>query len=235
MIKDKTIIMSQNTNKKSVQVQYQKETLFTLTWGDLEKLSGTLQQVVRNKTQSVYKSFQIQLLTPLDSQHSARIVNFNQYTQPVLTTNITLKELANILKDYPEINTLKLLEKMASSTVNTLTNDNPQPADILRQLLGIYSNTLIAQATDQKIQAIIAQIQLEKKALIVKNCTFHIFESILFGKQNAPLPSTDVALALNYKPVIAESQIIPEILKTHQNKKSSQDGILNFNKMFTKE
>ena len=224
LIKDKTLIMNQNTNKKSVQVQYQKETLFTLTWGDLEKLSGTLQQVVRNKTQSVYKSFQIQLLTPLDSQHSARIVNFNQYTQPVLTTNITLKELANILKDYPEINTLKLLGKMTSSAVNTLTNDNPQPADILRQLLGIYSNTLIAQATDQKIQAIMAQIQLEKKALIVKNCTFHIFESILFGKQNAPLPSTDVALALNYKPVIAESQIIPEILKTHQMLKCGRDA-----------
>ena len=226
LVKDK--IRKDTPTIQTVRVKYKQDVLFILelptvssnqhseNGGKEYDTEKNLQQEIKDKTNRTYTSFQIFIKKPLESKYCTNIRNFKKYTQPILSTRITLKELTHMIRDYPEITTITLRGQLNPSTNTASIQSNLNQADILRQLLGVYSNTLIAQASDQKIQEIVKEIETKNTTVVIGNCTFQVFENILFGKLTSPTTVASTKEATNYKPVIAESQIITEILKTHQ-------------------
>ena len=176
----------------------------------------TLQQEIYNKTGHTYTAFKIQLNRPLSSNHCASLVQYRHHTQPILSTNISIQNLQKIIQTHPEITSIKLLNKKnkhisAATSTATAPQESNQP-EALRQLLGSYTNTLIAQASDTTVQKICNEIRKNKQPIQIQDCLFQLFENVLCGKL---LHAPDLQSS-NYRPVIAESQLVSEILRTHQ-------------------
>ena len=175
--------------------------------------SGTLQEEIHKKTSSRFPEFKINLNQPLASSYCVYMVKYSNCTQPTLSTHMPVADFQKMVAAYPEVKAIKLQHKAKPSTnsASILPEGTKQP-DILRQLLGSYSNTLIAQSCDEIIQKICNNVKATQQPVMIQNCVFQLFENILCGK----LIHAPDAQASKYKPVIAESQLVSEILKTHQ-------------------
>ena len=175
--------------------------------------SKTFHDALHKTTSSKFSAFEVKLEYPLSSNHCSRILSYKSCTQPTLSTQMPLAAFKKLVDAHPEIKSIRLKQKVTLRTNSvSVPSENSQQPEILRQLLGSYSNTLIAQSCDEIIQRISKSIATKNQPVSIQNCTFDMFENILCGK----LTHAPDAHASAYKPVIAESQLVSEIMKTHK-------------------
>ena len=190
----------------------------------------TVKDYLFTRTQQLYLAFQVYLKQPINSNHCTFIIRCKNLTRPTFSTMMPIGQLQTLLnynsvvcihlqqqKFYqgnPEnIDTEVKSTQPKLATLNAVTSHQPdkgQP-DILRQLLCTLQSALVAQSSDSKIQGIIKQVQSSGKEISIKNSTFAIFEQVLFGKLSNPAPEQNIG----YKPILCESEYVPEIIRTH--------------------
>ena len=221
--KDTLVIQAQYKNCTLFSIKIDKSTLLTWakhpTQGDQWiqwQCNEPIQQQIQNLIGQTFEAFQVNLDTPIESEVFPWVLCQN-YCTPQVSTNVPCNTFSKLMVAHPEVQHLNLSKK-AAYVHHTVVPSQPDQSDILRQLLGTFSNTLVAQPADETIQRISTQVKQANNEIMIQNCTFQIFESILFGKL-VPLTATDTKDDSTYKPVITDSQIIPEILKTHQTLK----------------
>ena len=123
-----------------------------------------------------------------------------------------------ILLENPKTQQLQFYTTTAVQSISrNKEQDLQSPEHMLQQLLGKHTNIILAQAADPTIQELTLKTKNNKGPLVIQQCMFNIFDNILFGKYLAP--TQNVSTMATYRPVIAQSQLIPEILQTHKRLK----------------
>ena len=184
-------------------------------WAILDT-SSTIQQELLNTTQRQFTAFQLSLDKPLATKFYPWVIQYNDYVSPKLSTQIPLACFTNLLLEHP---TLKQLRFYTTTSVNNifLTPDadaTQTPKHVLQHLLGTHTSILLAQAADPTVQELALKTKQSQGPLIIQQYAFDIFDNILFGRHLSP--TQNVTTTSSYRPVISQSQLIPEILQTHK-------------------
>ena len=181
--------------------------------------SHTVHQEMRSLTNRNFTAFQKFLDHPLATKFYPWVIQDNNLVSPKLSTQMPISTLTELLLENP---TNQQLQFYSTTTVQNVSRDrgpeDPQsPNHLLQQLLGKHTNIILAQAADPVIQELMLKTKHNKGPLVIQQCMFDIFDNILFGKHLAP--TQNVATSVAYRPVIGQSQLIPEILQTHKRLK----------------
>ena len=201
----------------------------------------TLKEHIFNQTNNNYSAFQINSQQPILPEFCTHVLYGKNLTKPTLSTQIPVKKLVPFLRYY-SIYTIQLKQKHTQahqnkkpgytdkmSSCNNTVNNNGS-SHFLSQLLDTLQNAIIAQSADPIVKKLYNQVKHAGKEISVKNCTFAIFENVLFGKITHPAPEQN----RGYKPVLCESEFVQEILKTHKklNCSSTKKTILDIKQRY---
>ena len=189
----------------------------TQDWTILET-SHTVQQELFGLTNRSFTAFQMPLEQPLATKFYPWVVQYNNFVSPKLNTKMPIPTFTELLLENPQTQQLQFYTTTAvQSIARNKEQDLQSPEHMLQQLLGKHTNIILAQAADPTIQELTLKTKNNKGPLVIQQCMFNIFDNILFGKYLAP--TQNVSTMATYRPVIAQSQLIPEILQTHKRLK----------------
>ena len=183
-----------------------------MLWNASHTVQGELQAI----TNCTYTAFQMTRCTPLATKLYKYVLYFDSPDSPKLSTQMPVADFTELLFEYP---TKTKLNFFTTTGINNVSINTPVKSSqhILQHLLEAHTSTLLAQAADPKVQELILRTKRSEGPLIIQQCAFNIFDNILFGKHLSPTQNVPTNTA--FRPVISQSQLIPEILQTHRRLK----------------